>query len=93
MFDWLLEEDAVVAAAEAEATLGRFKLLHVSVPGAEVAVDAVKDVDRRLAIDCAKISACFGRPENREARRICFGHSLTELSQDFLMRDAFTTGE
>ena len=74
LFDWLLEEDAVVAAAEAEATLRRFKLLHVSVPSAEIAVDTVQNIDRRLAIDGAKISACLGRPENRETRRIRFGH-------------------
>jgi hypothetical protein len=62
VFGWLLEEDAVVAAAKTEATLRRFELLHVSVARAEIAADTVKDVESRLAVYCAKVSAGLRRP-------------------------------
>jgi hypothetical protein len=51
----VLEEKPVVAAAEAEAGLGRLELLHVAVAGGEVAVGAVEDVEGGLAVDAAQV--------------------------------------
>jgi hypothetical protein len=48
----LLEEDTVVAAAETEATLRWFELLHVPVACVEITADTVKDVESGLAVYC-----------------------------------------
>lgn len=58
----LREEDSVIAAAEAEVDQWRLEPFHVSSACNEIPVDAVEDVERDLAVDCAQIGACFGAP-------------------------------
>lgn len=67
----LLEEDPVVATAQAEACLRRLEFLYVSTAGGEIAPYAVKDVKTGLAVDCAEISACLRRPNDGETSRGC----------------------
>ena len=62
VFGWLLEEDPVVAATKTKPALGRFELFHVSVAGAEIAADIVRDVEGGSTIYCAEVSAGFRRP-------------------------------
>lgn len=69
VFVLLVEEDAVVAAAEAEAGLGRLEFLDVAVASAQVAIEAVENLNRRFAIDSMEIGAGLGCPDDRHPRR------------------------
>jgi hypothetical protein len=84
----LLEEDAVVSAAEPEAGHGWLEFLHVAAAGGEVAVDAVEDVEGGLAVDGPEFGPCFDRPGNGKPVR-----SQAELSQNLFVGDALAPVE
>jgi len=56
----LIEEDAVVAAAEAEAGACRFEFLHVAGAVGQVAIHAVENLQRGFAIDGAESARASG---------------------------------
>jgi hypothetical protein len=62
----LPEEDAVIAATKPESGEWRFELLYIAGPGDEIAIDAVQDVKRSLAVDCVQICPSFCRPGDRK---------------------------
>jgi DNA primase len=71
----LIEEHAVVAAAEAEAGERRFEFLHVAGVVGQVAIHAVKNLHGGFAIDGAHIGAALGRPDDGDPfRRWRFCH-------------------
>ena len=51
----VLEEEAVIAATEAEAGLRRLELFHIAVASGEIAVGAVKDFEGCRAVDAGFI--------------------------------------
>jgi hypothetical protein len=59
-----IEEEAVIAAAQAKAGQRRLKSLNVPAAADEIMIDAVKNFERSLSINSTQISACFGRPNN-----------------------------
>jgi hypothetical protein len=80
-----LEEQPVVAATKAEAGLRWPELLHVAVAGCEVAIRAVEDVERGLAVDAAQIGAGFVGPHDKGGRALA-ARSPIELAEDVLVR-------
>ena len=71
----LIEEHAVVAAAEAEAGERRFEILHVAGVVGQVAIHAVKNLHGGFAVDGADIGAGLWRPDDGDPfRRLRFGH-------------------
>jgi hypothetical protein len=69
-----LKEEAIVAAAEAEAGLRRFELLHIAIAGGKIAVGAVKDVEGGLTVNVTEIDAGFVGPEDGHAHDLFFTH-------------------
>ena len=69
VFAHLLEEDAIVAATEAEARHGRLELLHITIAGGDIAVYAVENIESGLAINGAKVGAGIKRPIDGQSRR------------------------
>ncbi len=56
VFAGLLEKDAVVPTAEAEADLGRLKLLDVAIACGEIAVYAVENLEGGRAVDGSEVA-------------------------------------
>src|ERR1035441_4567485 len=65
-----IEEHAVIAAPQPESGQRRFELLHVPAAAGPVAVDAVQNLQRRLAFDGAQVGAGFGRPMDLDPFRL-----------------------
>src|ERR1700722_13035594 len=71
----LIEEHAVVAAAEPEAGERRFEFLHIAGAVSQVAIHAVENLHCGFAVDGAHIGAGLGRPDDGDPfRRRWFGH-------------------
>jgi hypothetical protein len=65
----LLNENAVVAAAEAKAFHGRPEFLYIAATRGKEAVDAVEDFESGRAIDGSEIGLSIKRPSDGQARR------------------------
>jgi hypothetical protein len=59
-----VEEEPVIAAAEAEAGARRLEFLDVAIASDKVAVEAVEDLQRGFAVDGAEIAAGLRRPDD-----------------------------
>jgi hypothetical protein len=56
-----VEQDALVATAEAESSEWRFEFFHSAVAAGKVMIDAIKNLDGRVALNGTKIGACLRR--------------------------------
>jgi hypothetical protein len=65
-----LKEGAVVAGAEAKAGTRFLEPFHVAVAAGQIAVYAMQNLQGSLAINAAKVGACFWRPDHCNALRI-----------------------
>src|SRR5450755_4190496 len=70
-----IEENPVIATAKAKAGERRLELLYVPDAAGQIAVHAVENLYRSLAVDGAQISSGLYRPINRDPRgHGRFGH-------------------
>src|SRR6185437_5638484 len=58
------KKQAIVAATQAETGLWRLELFHIPIASRDVTVEAVQDIESRLAVDAAQIAAGFLGPAN-----------------------------
>jgi len=78
----LVEEDSVVATAEAKAGLRRFKFFHIASAVGEVTVDAMENLNCGLSIDGPQIGTGFWRPvDNNALEGGVFAHCLRPNSR------------
>ena len=62
-----IEENSVIAATQAESGYRRLQFLCFTCTTGEEAIHTVKYLQGYFAVDCAKITARFGRPLDRDA--------------------------